>query len=184
MITAEEIKRVNENVKKIELKGKKYVCVFARVAAFREICPNGTITTEILSMKDGIVTMKATVQDETGKVLSTGMAQEKETSSYVNKTSYIENCETSAVGRALGMLGIGTDESMATAEEMVNALSQQNDLRKQISDNELKVLESLAEQAGLDVHTIKGYPNISREEYAVCMQQARKALDGNEGKNN
>lgn len=125
MITAETIKNVNERVKKIEVKGKNYTCVAARISAFRELCPMGTITTEILNLADGVVTMKTTVADENGKVLATGMAQEKETSSYINKTSYIENCETSAVGRALGMLGIGSDEQMASAEEVAKAINNQ-----------------------------------------------------------
>lgn len=126
MITAETIKSVNERVKKIEVKGKNYTCVAARISAFRELCPVGTISTEILSLADGVVTMKTTITDENGKILATGMAQEKETSSYINKTSYIENCETSAVGRALGMLGIGSDEQMASAEEVANAINNQN----------------------------------------------------------
>lgn len=125
MITAEQIKGVNERIKKIEVKGKAYACVPARVQAFREICPEGSIETDVISMADGIVTMKTTVKDETGRVLATGMAQEKEASSYINKTSYIENCETSAVGRALGMLGLGSDEQMASAEELANAINNQ-----------------------------------------------------------
>ena len=125
MITAETIKSVNERVKKIEIKGKNYTCVAARISAFRELCPVGTISTEILSLADGVVTMKTTITDENGKILATGMAQEKETSGNINKTSYIENCETSAVGRALGMLGIGSDEQMASAEEVANAINNQ-----------------------------------------------------------
>ena len=125
MITAETIKNVNERVKKIEVKGKNYTCVAARISAFRELCPVGAISTEILSLADGVVTMKTTITDENGKILATGMAQEKETSSNINKTSYIENCETSAVGRALGMLGIGSDEQMASAEEVANAINNQ-----------------------------------------------------------
>ena len=125
MITAETIKSVNERVKKIEVKGKNYTCVAARISAFRELCPVGAISTEILSLADGVVTMKTTITDENGKILATGMAQEKETSSNINKTSYIENCETSAVGRALGMLGIGSDEQMSSAEEVANAINNQ-----------------------------------------------------------
>ena len=125
MITAETIKNVNERVNKIEVKGKNYTCVAARISAFRELCPVGAISTEILSLADGVVTMKTTITDENGKILATGMAQEKETSSNINKTSYIENCETSAVGRALGMLGIGSDEQMASAEEVANAINNQ-----------------------------------------------------------
>jgi len=126
MITSEGIKSVNERIKKIEVKGKAYACVPARVQAFRELCPGGCIETDIISMADGVVTMKTTVKDENGVVLATGMAQEKESSSYINKTSYIENCETSAVGRALGMIGLGSDEQMASAEELANAINNQN----------------------------------------------------------
>lgn len=124
-MTFEDLKRVNEGVKRIEVKGKAYACVAARVQAFRELFPNGRIETEILTMDAGVVTMRSTIYDEQGNILATGHAQEKESASTVNKTSYIENCETSAVGRALGMLGIGSDEQMASAEEVANAINQQ-----------------------------------------------------------
>lgn len=124
-MTFEDLKRVNEGVKRIEVKGKAYACVAARVQAFRELYPNGSITTDILSLENGVVTMKSTIFDDQGNILATGHAQEKETASQVNKTSFIENCETSAVGRALGMLGIGSDEQMASAEEVANAINQQ-----------------------------------------------------------
>ena len=70
--------------------------------------------------------MRAMVCGEDGKLLGTGTAQEKETSSFINKTSFIENCETSAVGRALGMCGFGIDTSIASAEEVQNAINNQD----------------------------------------------------------
>ena len=137
-MTFEDLKRVNEGVKRIEVKGKAYACVAARVQAFRELFPNGRIETEILTMDAGVVTMRSTIYDEQGNILATGHAQEKESASTVNKTSYIENCETSAVGRALGMLGIGSDEQMASAEEVANAINQQETSR----DDMIKALDS------------------------------------------
>lgn len=179
MITAEGLKTVNEAVKKIELKGKKYVCVFARVAAFRELCPDGTITTDIISLEDGVVTMKASVMDESGRLLATGYAQEKETSSYVNKTSFIENCETSAVGRALGMLGIGVDESMASAEEVANAMSQQEQLKAPASEKEITVLGELFDKANCNPkNTFPHWPNITKEEYVKAARGLNKKLGG------
>ncbi len=65
-------------------------------------------------------------EEGTMRLLGTGTAYEKENSSFINKTSYIENCETSAVGRALGMAGFGIDTSIRSAEEMQNADLQQN----------------------------------------------------------
>ena len=125
-----DIQRINATLKTVDIKGKDYVEVNKRVMAFRELEPNGTITTEIVDIKEdknggGIVTMKATVCYGEGRILATGTAQEKESSSYINKTSYIENCETSAVGRALGFIGIGTDTSIASAEEVLNAITNQ-----------------------------------------------------------
>lgn len=127
MLTAEKLNAVNETLDKIPLKGKNYTMVTERVRAFRELIPDGCIKTTILSLEGGVVTMQAEIYDEGEHLLATGLAQEKETSSYVNKTSYIENCETSAVGRALGMLGIGVDSSMASAEELVNAIKNESE---------------------------------------------------------
>ena len=121
----QDIKRVNEGLQSIDVKGKNYVEVNKRVMAFRELEPNGTITTDIVSCEGGVVVMKATVLNGNGQILGTGYAYEKESSSFINKTSYIENCETSAVGRALGFCGIGVDTSIASAEEVMNAIKQQ-----------------------------------------------------------
>lgn len=126
MITFDKIDELNKRIKKVDIKGKNYAMVAARVQAFRELCPDGSIETDIVALGDGVVTMKATLRDETGRVIATGLAQEKESSSFINKTSYIENCETSAVGRAIGMLGIGSDEQMASAEEVANAINNQS----------------------------------------------------------
>lgn len=126
MITWEAINKASEGMKTVPIKGKDYVQVPERVKAFRSICPGGSIFTDIVSMEGDIVVMKATITDEDGKILSTGLAFEDRNSSYINKTSYIENCETSAVGRALGMLAIGVDASMCSAEELVNAVLNQD----------------------------------------------------------
>ena len=83
------------------------------------------ISTEIISLADGVCVIKATAMNEAGAILGTGHAYEKENSTFINKTSYIENAETSAVGRALGMIGIGIDTSVASYEEVANAMEQQ-----------------------------------------------------------
>ena len=129
MITWEAIQKATEPMRTVNIKGKEYVQVTERVKAFRQICPGGCIATEIVSIDDSMVIMKTTVTDEDGKILSTGMAFERPDSSYINKTSFIENCETSAVGRALGWIALGVDASMASAEELVNALKGQEEIK-------------------------------------------------------
>ncbi len=119
--------KVNEKLNAIDVKGKNYAPVSERVKGFRELCTNGRIETEIVDYSDGVITMKAFIYDEEGKLLATGYAQEKESSSYINRTSFVENCETSAIGRALGWCGIGVDGSIASADEMANAIMNQND---------------------------------------------------------
>lgn len=122
----EDIQKASASIKTTDIRGKQYAEVNQRIKAFRMLCPNGCITSEILSNADGVVIMKASVIDEEGKLLGTGTAYEKEGSSNINKTSYIENCETSAVGRALAMCGFGIDLSVASYEEVSNAIEQQN----------------------------------------------------------
>lgn len=147
MITKEQLDTANEMIKKINFKGKGYALVASRISAFRAICPRGRINTEILSMENGVVTMKASVFDEDDRELSNGFAQEKEGASYINKTSYIENCETSAIGRALGNLGIGSDENIASAEELANTvLNQDQNPKNQTIQQQEKTDEELDQE--------------------------------------
>ena len=121
--------KANAAIRTTNIKGKEYAEANQRVKAFRTLYPEGFITTEILCREGGLCIIKATVghyADGKSVILATGTAYEKEGSSQINRTSYIENCETSAVGRALGMAGFGIDTSIASADEMNNALLQQN----------------------------------------------------------
>lgn len=131
MYTWEQLVKANSIIRTMDVKGKEYAEVNQRIKAFRSICPGGAIVTEMLSNDNGMCVFRATIMDEEMRILGTGTAYEKETSSYINKTSYIENCETSAVGRALGMCGFGIDTSIASAEEVQNAMLNQGDTPKQ-----------------------------------------------------
>ena len=130
MVTYEEIRKANESIKATPIQGKEYAEVNQRIKAFRMCYPGGFITTEMKSNENGVCIFVATVgyrnDFEREVILGTGTAYEKEGSSFINKTSYIENCETSAVGRALGMAGFGIDASVASAEEVQNAIANQN----------------------------------------------------------
>lgn len=150
-IKFEDIQKANETIKTTDIKGKDYAEVNQRIKAFRMIYPQGAIVTELVSNENGVCIFKAIVQNEEGFVIGTGTAYEKEGSSFINKTSYIENCETSAVGRALGMAGFGIDTSVASAEEVQNAMAQQDqkeaeDLQETIiNKNKLEALNKAIE---------------------------------------
>lgn len=131
-MTFEELTKANATIKHTDIgKGKEYAEVNQRIKAFRMLMPNGSIETEMLSWVDGIVVFKATVKNEDGKIIGTGTAYEKEGSSFINKTSAVENCETSSVGRALAMCGIGIDLSIASYEEVANAKLNQEEKQAQ-----------------------------------------------------
>lgn len=165
-----ELKKINEGLQTVDVKGKNYVEVNKRVMAFRELEPNGSILTEIISLENGVVVMKATVSSGEGQILGTGFAYEKESSSYINKTSYIENCETSAVGRALGFCGIGVDTSIASAEEVSNAIQQQENLA---TDIEKKTFMDRCKQLGVDYRTILKQVGVTGQ---MTKEQHGKAL--------
>lgn len=112
-------------MKTINIKGKNYVMVNERIKEFRDKFKGWALVSELVSCDENSCIIKAMVLDENGIVKATGYAQEDKMSSIINKTSYVENCETSAWGRALGNLGIGIDESIASAEEVNIAIAKQ-----------------------------------------------------------
>lgn len=116
------------NLKTVDIKGKAYVMVNERIKHFRSTpCyENWGLITEIIELTDNRCVIKASIINEKNEVKATGLAYEMANNSFINKTSFIENCETSAWGRALANLGIGIDTSMASADEVVTAINNQS----------------------------------------------------------
>ena len=168
----EDLCRVNSTIKTTDIKGKQYAEVNQRIRAFRMLFPQGGIITELLSNEDGVCVIKATVLDDEGRVLGTGLAYEKESSSFINKTSYIENCETSAVGRALGMCGIGIETSVASAEEVQTAIINQETANPKCQKCKVEVKD--AKQVGWSkTETLKKYG----KPYILCENCLKKAME-------
>ena len=169
-MTFEDLQRVNKRLGTMDIKGKAYVLVNERVKAFRELYPEGSIQTELVSDANGVCTIKASVMIG-DLVLATGYAQEKESSSYINKTSYIENCETSAVGRALGFLGIGIDTSIASAEEVDTAIRNQGGLPANMQKTLAKVAVShgYTEKKICEHFGVKSYKELSIPQFQKLM---------------
>ena len=178
MYTWEQLVKANSIIRTMDVKGKEYAEVNQRIKAFRSICPGGAIITEMLSNENGMCVFKAVVSDENGMVLGTGTAYEKETSSYINKTSYIENCETSAVGRALGMCGFGIDTSIASAEEVQNAMLNQEPKQevKQEQSPRKKLIARLNE-LNIDVNAFAKANNLNGKTDAETFMRLLKELE-------
>ena len=119
----DRLQKINANLEKSNIKGKPYANVVERVKGFWALYEHGRIVTEIIEHDGASVTFRALVYDGDA-LIATGTAREVKDKAGVNYTSYIENCETSAVGRALGFAGLG-DVNIASAEEVALAISQQ-----------------------------------------------------------
>ena len=181
-MTFEQLMKANESIKTTNIKGKQYAEVNQRIKAFRMFCPNGCIETEILSLENGVCVMKATVKDEFGSVLGTGTAYENEGSSFINNTSYIENCETSAVGRALGFLGIGVENDIASVQEVLNAEQQQIDeaLITKVMVKALKEKcknENVKEEVVLEICKVDSFEKIKNKVYYNILNNWNKVLE-------
>jgi len=138
-------------MKTINIKGKNYITVNERLKQFRtEPTFDGWQINEQLvhiDEKEGI--FKVTICDTKGVEMASAHSQEYRDSSYINKTSFVENGFTSALGRALGYLGIGIDTSIASANEVQNAVkNQDNDNKKWLTEAQLNAtLKATKEQA-------------------------------------
>jgi len=110
----------------MKIRGKEYMEVKDRVMVFRKNHPSWALITEIIENNEatGSVIFKVIIEDESGRIRGTGHAHEfkEDKTSMVNKTSHLENCETSAIGRALASIGIGIESSYATYDEVIIAI--------------------------------------------------------------
>ena len=185
-MTFEDIQRANEHIRTTDIKGKDYAEVNQRIKAFRMVYPEGFIRTELIRLTDdGMCIFKARCgcyieskrYENVGLeeiILGEGTAYEKEDSSFINKTSYIENCETSAVGRALGMCGFGIDTSICSADELGNALAQQ-EANEPITEAQVQNVLKLAKEKGSEIADICKYfkvnelSDMTAKDYGKCM---------------
>ena len=143
----------NAKIKTTNIKGKQYAEVHERIKHFRgnpDYAHLGIKTyVETWDTENEQILVKAVVYDmNKDLVIASGLAWESrgDTSSFVNKTSYVENAETSAIGRALACMGIGIEDAYASAFEVANAIAQQDSKKK----DHLKVVETPKESAKTD----------------------------------
>ena len=156
----------------VEIHGKQYVTVNERIQMFHEHYPNGAIHCHLEeNCPEGMWIVYAMVcpdVDNSERNFS-GMACEVIGSTQINKTSALENCETSAIGRALGFLGLGVLESIATADEVVNAVHQQSGYYP--NEDEIDTFAKLLEHS-----VFKGKKKAAKEHWAGC--NSKQAVNG------
>lgn len=143
---------------KVLIHGKEYETVASRVAKFRnEHGIDLSIETNLISADDNTVVMKAIIS-KGDQVIATGHAEETRTASTINKTSALENCETSAIGRALAAFGMAGTE-FASADEVAQAISKQDSpkLLGMATDKQKQTIAKLLGYLGIAVEDQPGY---------------------------
>jgi len=138
-------------MKSVNIKGKEYITVNERLIFFRSQpqYKGWRISEEVVSLDDKEGLFKVTIINPEGFEMAVAHAQEYRDSSYINKTSFVENGFTSALGRALGYLGIGIDTAIASADEVQTAVNNQSkDDRSWLNETQLiATLKGTKEQA-------------------------------------
>jgi len=158
----------------VNIHGKQYMTVAERINDFRAEHKEWGIETELVSSESNVI-MKAIVKNKDGNVIGTGFAEEVRGSTNINKTSALENCETSAIGRALASVGFGGTE-YATANEVTDAILQQ----KVMEATERLVAHNRAVVRNIDsIYAIKTH--IANNELVEALQVAAD-IDGDEKK--
>ncbi len=133
---------------KVDIKGKQYTQVATRVEVFRRhFGLEYSLTTDIIEIVDNFVRVRAVISYD-GTVIATGMAEENRSQGAVNRTSALENCETSAIGRCLAAFGLHGGE-FATAEEVTTAIAQQ---KKGADDHAKSNLKARAHELVSDIN--------------------------------
>lgn len=197
MATYEDIQRANAEIVTTNIRGKEYADVAQRVSAFRKVYPQGTIRTEMVSVEGqpgrAVAVFRAVVSVGEN-VLGTGTAYEIENAGNINRTSFIENCETSAVGRALGFAGFGIAGSIASADEVARVTGpesaqegrvaseahttakQHAESAKRVTEAEAQRLEKLVKNNGLSVAALLRTYHVTHV-MDLTPEQAREATE-------
>lgn len=167
----------------VNIHGKEYETVASRVARFREAHKDQfCIATEIISADEKTVVMKASISHTDGRLIATGHAEEVRTSSQINRTSALENAETSAIGRALAAFGMAGTE-FSSADEVAQAITQQASAPRSTSvagqgsdvpatDKQKELIKDKLAQIGISTEEMKGH---LMEQYGVEMPLTKEA---------
>lgn len=139
----------------VNIRGKEYVTVAKRVSDFRndKRFEGYALITSVQVMDEMKVIVLCEIKDSNDRIVATGHSEEFRASSNINRTSALENCETSAIGRALASLGIGGTE-FASANEVQGAMKQQ----QPITEVQLAAINALLQQGVItDAHLLAAF---------------------------
>lgn len=181
----EAMKAVNQaNAQGLQLKGKKYTEVSTRVEVFRQHFKSYSLDSELISDDGQRVVVKAFIRREDGTVVATGHAEEIRGSSNVNRTSAIENCETSAWGRALACLGLHGGQ-IASANELTAAKRKDTTINENLeaeikSKRTLVALNQWNQDNAAEIARLQNEdPDAYQRLYNVWLERQKEIENGN-----
>jgi len=144
--------------------GKEYFTVAERMQTMKDDCEaDYSLETEIIQFDSDLAVVKAILTLPRGSY--TGHAFERSDSSQINKTSHLENCETSAIGRALAAAGYAGTE-YASANEVQNAIHQQGETPSNVKSYLKQKTEE--EEEKLKQQAVTTFPILSKTECHKC----------------
>lgn len=161
----------------VNIKGKDYKTVAYRVNEFWKEHEEWSMITDIIDNNDNAILMKCTVIDDQNKIRGTGFAEEIKGSSNINKTSAIENCETSAIGRALSCIGLSGGE-YASANEVTEAILEQERMsaRKDLIDYNNCTRENIGSICDIKDGILEGKHSTAAEAWFELDNETKSAL--------
>lgn len=172
---------VKHQFKTTNIRGKEYVEVNQRILYFRtaQEYKGWALETEMVHLDSDSCVIRAVIRNENGEAVATGFAQEDRTSSHINKTSYVENCETSAWGRALANLGIGIESSIASSNEVSMAIAKQEKSpnsesetpKKDVFKNAVEYIKKSKDKSGAFERIIGKYGEQFTEKQVQALQK-------------
>ena len=154
-----------------------YEPVDSRIHRFWLEHPEGRIHTEIVLINETEIVIKASIyadRDDTRPV-SIDFAQETRNSSPVNKLSFVENCATSAIGRALATYAYSPKGKRPSREEMQKVeRGEMNNTRKW--EDELDLLKTTGNLIGLRNLRKDAVKSLQPAELIKAIDDAGKAI--------
>ena len=177
-ITYKDIEKANAEIKTLPLGKKEYAEVAERIKAFRKLYPEGALVCDLVSWNDdGMIVVKATALDETGRVLASDYAAELVGSTNINRYNALENACTSAKGRVLGSLALLGGRSVASYEEVASAKLKQEGHKLATSTEKVGLIAS-ANAKGIEVDAILKAVGFDRDKQPEGMtaEQYGKAM--------
>ena len=162
----------------VKIHNKEYKTVALRVNEFLQSVRHKEWSIETDLISDGnLVVMKSIIKDESGRIRGTGYAEELRGSTNINKTSALENCETSAIGRALSAVGFGGTE-YASANEVTDAILQQTALKasEELLNYNAAVREHISSISAIKDALINADLETAAEEWNAMSEEEQRSI--------